>query len=74
MSNGDRAAAQELRPLLHAKIEQLDPHALALTHQFIREIEIDREIEALRDDLADSFDAERAGAVIREFRKRHPYR
>lgn len=67
--------AEELRPLLHGKIDQLDKDSLALVHRVLLQIEASLLAEKITSDLAKDekfFDG--IEDTILEFRKKHPYR
>lgn len=74
MNAANMTGVENLRPVLHQMIDALEPRALALTHQFIRELELDLEIRSLQEEGAqEPFDSDRANALIAQFRKQHPY-
>ena len=61
----------ELRPALHAKIEQLDDEALAILHRVALQLELDQlvgEVDADFDKLRAQGGVERIPEIIREAR------
>lgn len=65
------AGATELRPKLHAKIEQLDGDELAVVERVLRQLEINRtvaELDAATDELRAKGMLERLPQIIAEVR------
>ena len=61
----------ELRPALHAKVEQLDDEALAILHRVALQLELDQlvgEVDADFDKLRTQGGVERIPEIIREAR------
>jgi hypothetical protein len=69
------STANELRPLLHGKIDELDARGLALVHRVLQQLEAERLAEELRGDFAkeENLDA-RVDSAVAAFRKAHPYK
>jgi hypothetical protein len=69
-------APDQLKPLLHEKIDRMNPEQLALLDRVL--LQLEAESQAAR--LAETFDADaaqgkfdRATEIIREFRSQHRY-
>jgi hypothetical protein len=66
---------QELRALLHGKIDQLDDRGLALVHRVLLQLEAERLAAELCNEFAkDEYIVERVDKAVAEFRKAYPYK
>jgi hypothetical protein len=66
---------EQLRPLLHGKIDQLDGRGLAMVHRVLLQLEAERLAAELRDDFSkEDHLLERVDKAVAEFRKAHPYK
>lgn len=66
---------EELRPLLHGKIDSLDERGLAIMHRVLLQLETERLAAELQSDFSqDKNFTERVDKAVAEFRKTHPYK
>ena len=69
------ADPNELRPLLHEKINSLDAYGLMMMHRVLQQLEIEEMAAQLQKDFASEGDiAQRVDRAIAEFRKKNPYK
>lgn len=73
------AAPQELRPLLHDKVDRLHDADLAAAHELLQKLELQRLVDELGEDLAEGWASgriteESIEAAKLEHRRKHPYR
>ena len=72
-TNADKS--EQLRPLLHGKIDQLDDRGLAMVHHVLLQLEAERLASELRIDFSNENNlVERVDKAVAEFRKAHPYK
>ena len=65
---------EELRPILHGKIEQMDAQGLAVMHRVLLQLEAEDLSANITSDLSKEKDlVERVAKAVNEFRKSHPY-
>jgi len=65
----------ELRPILHEKINSLGADGLMMMHRVLQQLEIEELAADLQKDFANERDiAQRVDRAITEFRKKHPYK
>lgn len=65
----------ELRPLLHGKIDELDARGLAMVHRVLLQLEAEQLAADLQSDFSKEENlVERVDRAVVEFRKTHPYK
>jgi hypothetical protein len=65
----------ELRPILHEKINALDADGLLMMHRVLQQLEAEELAEQLQKEFAGEQDiAQRVDRAITEFRKSRPYK
>jgi len=79
MSTAATPPPQQLRPLLHEKIDQLADEELAAVHKQLLMLELRRELDMIGEEMASDWQAglitqEKVDEAIREYRVAHPYR
>ena len=66
---------EELRPVVHGQIDQLDADDLPLVHRVLLQLKVERLAEEITSEMEkDPGVFDRIEATISEFRKQHPYR
>jgi hypothetical protein len=66
---------EELRPMVHGKIDGLDVRGLALIHRVLLQLEAEKLAGELREEFGSEQNLiERVDNAVAEFRKANPYR
>lgn len=74
MKTDANPTTDDLRPILHGKIDQLDANGLQILHRVLLKLEVEELAKKLTDRIASRPELlERIDVTVAEVRREHPY-